>query len=29
MDEIDNMERTSHIDGNYNINDMCHMDEIP
>lgn len=29
MDEIDNMERSSHIDGSDNINDMCHMHEIP
>jgi hypothetical protein len=29
MDEIDNMEKSSHIDGSDNINDLCQMDEIP
>jgi hypothetical protein len=29
MNEIDNMEKSNHIDGSDNINDLCHMDEIP
>jgi hypothetical protein len=29
MDEIDNMEKSRHIDGSDNINDLHHMDEIP
>jgi hypothetical protein len=29
MDEIDNMEKPSHIDGSDNINDLCHMNDIP
>jgi hypothetical protein len=29
MDEIDNMEKSTHIDGSDKINDFHHMDEIP
>jgi hypothetical protein len=28
MDEIENMEKASHIDWSDNINYLCHMDEI-